>query len=119
LTLSFFGFFDSRLPFCSPLAMPLSLNLKSCYTTVHVWLDRILSATRAKCRFWPAHRVKQQSGRELPNRATIYHSHLDAIAVDAFELMLLSERIYRRNIAEQHQRLALRAHSSSNSRGPD
>jgi hypothetical protein len=27
LTLSFFGFFDSRLPFCSPLAMPLSCGL--------------------------------------------------------------------------------------------
>src|ERR1700691_4013110 len=27
LILSFFGFFDSRLPFCSPLAMPLSCGL--------------------------------------------------------------------------------------------
>src|SRR6202035_5304413 len=26
LTFSFFGFLDSRLPFCSPLAMPLSLG---------------------------------------------------------------------------------------------
>jgi hypothetical protein len=45
-------------------------------------------------------RVKQQSGREVCNRATIYHSHLDAIAVDAFELMLFNEQTYRRDIAE-------------------
>jgi hypothetical protein len=66
-----------------------------------------------------AHRVKQQSGREVGNRATIFHSHLDVIAVDAFELMLFSERTYRRDIAEQHQSLTLWAHSPSNSRGSD
>jgi hypothetical protein len=27
LIFSFFGFLDSRLPFCSPLAMPISLSL--------------------------------------------------------------------------------------------
>jgi hypothetical protein len=60
-----------------------------------------------------------QSGRDVGNRATIYHSHLDAIAVDAFELMLFGERTYRRDIAKQHHSLALWAHSPPNFRGSD
>jgi hypothetical protein len=47
-------------------------------------------------------RVKLQSGRDVGHRATIYHSHLDVIAVDAFEFMLFNERTYRRDIAEEH-----------------
>jgi hypothetical protein len=43
-----------------------------------------------------------QSGRDVGNRATIYHSHLDVIAVDASEFMLFSKQTYRRDIAEQH-----------------
>jgi hypothetical protein len=39
LTLSFFGFFDSRLPFCSPLAMPLSLDFQRGNATVRVYLE--------------------------------------------------------------------------------
>jgi hypothetical protein len=69
-------------------------------------------------RFWVAHRGKKwQSGRERGN--VLYHPHLDMIAVDACKLMLFGNQTYWRDIAEQHQSLALRAYSPLNFCGSD
>jgi hypothetical protein len=96
--------------------MPLSLDFQRGNATVRVYLD---SMSNEPAQMTDSERIREklQSGRKVGNRATIYHSHLDVIAVDAFELMLFSERTYRRDTAEQHQSLALWAHSPSNFRG--
>jgi hypothetical protein len=62
---------------------------------------------------------KRQSRRERGNLAILYRPYLDVIAVDACKLVLFDGQSYRRDIAEQHQCLAFRAHSPSNFCGSD